>query len=135
MHHGGCPAAAPVPAPHAKSTVCNLKGEQLERFNSFAHPCCCLNCISVCTHPAQNEKYIPPSIPQALCPFDVDVAFNYAQCTVKMLKNANYALQNATHAKFVAHNLCRTWRISIRCHLALTGSSCVPLAPCCMFCC
>lgn len=27
------------------------------------------------------------------------VAFNYAQCTVKMLKNANYVPQNAANAK------------------------------------
>lgn len=41
----------------------------------------------------------------------VGIAFNYAQRTVKMLKNANYALQHAkcNAGKIVAHNLCHTW--------------------------
>lgn len=77
-------------------------------------------------------------------PAAVGVAFNYAQRTVKMLKNANYALQHAkcNAGKIVAHNLCHTWLpdsvlslsfclyLSLSLSLALSPSG-VSIALCC----
>lgn len=65
----------------------------------------------------------------------VGIAFNYAQRTVKMLKNANYALQHAkcNAGKIVAHNLCHTWlpdsvlSLSFCLYLSLWLSLCLSL--------